>query len=182
MERVMMKKPQVVFVVFFMLLVAIPSYLYLSIGPCSKSKIEEGYSNIAEVLNQWEEIVGKIESPKSTGISQGRVDTMEWIRYQLASAIVPRCMMQTKMYLYYGMETRISGYSSILAKASLLDELNSTQLAIPISGTSLLEENDTSRNNQVFELEKKTKNLFIASEMYMIDFHSSFNKFTNQVR
>ncbi|MHA2030584.1 MAG: hypothetical protein ACW99Q_14445 [Candidatus Kariarchaeaceae archaeon] len=176
-----MKKPQTVTFLSILLVVALASYLYITIGPCSKPKISEGHSRIAEILLLWEEILIVIESPESTGISKGRVDSMEHIKRQTATVIVPQCMFKIKQKLYYGMETRIRAYSAILDKGALLDEINSAQNAIPITGNSINQVDVKNMQNQLSEIEYNVEKLFIASNTYMVDFNLLFAKLSNLI-
>ncbi len=176
-----MKKHRTIIVIGIILVILQASFLYLTIEPCSRPKIEVGYSKIAEILRQWEEVLEVIESPESIGISQGRVDSMERVKRQTATVIIPRCMLPVKMELYYGMETRIRAYSAILDKTSLLDELYSAQKSIPITGYSPSQVGINGIQDQISEAEDKVVNLFIASERYLVSFNSLFANFANRI-
>ncbi len=176
-----MKKHRTIIVIGIILVILQASFLYLAIEPCSRPKIEVGYSIIAEILRQWEEVLEDIESPESSGISQGRVDSMERIKRQTVTVITPQCMLPVKMELYYGMETRIRAYSAILEKTSLLDELYSAQNSIPITGYSTSQVGVNGIQDELSEVEDKVVSLFISSEKYLANFSSLFAKFANRI-
>ena len=176
-----MQKHQTVTIIGTILVITLASLLYHSIGPCSKPKIEVGYSNIAELLSQWEEVLEAIESPQSAGISQARVDSLVRIKRRAGSVIVPQCMLPSKIELYYGMEARIHAYSAILENSLLHDKLNLISKPIPITGnTEALVEIDDIRV-QISELEAIIQNSFMASVRYFINFDTLLAKFGHRI-
>ena len=176
-----MQKHQKVTVIGVILVHVLTGYLYLSIGPCSKPKIEVGYSKITEIYRQWEDAIEDIELPKSAGISQRQVDSMEQIMRQTATVIIPHCMFPVQIELYNGMEARIRAFSAILEKASLSDEQHSAHESIPTTGDSTSQVDVDGMQNQISEIEDKVVNFFIASETYMVNFNSLFAKIANRI-
>jgi hypothetical protein len=176
-----MQKYQKLTVIGLIFANVLAGYLYLSIGPCSRPKIEMGYSNITDVIHKWEEVVEEIESAESVGISQRQVDSMKWIKRQTATVIIPHCMLPVKIELHNGMEARIRAFSAILEKASLSVELYSSYQSIPITGYSTSQVDVDGMQNQISEIEDKIVNLFITSETSMANFNSLFAKFANRL-